>query len=145
MLDLASFASGGLGATVVGGMFFLIRLIVNKRLRTPADELAIEKQEIEREKQAIAERNDLLASYRTALEDANRSIKRVQEGLDAANSKLAEANRQASDLQERMETMEREWLEWGYAAVHVIREHVGETHIPRPAPAGLRIIRREDA
>lgn len=40
MIDIQSLVTGAVGAAVVAGVFALIQLVVNKRLRTPSDRLA---------------------------------------------------------------------------------------------------------
>jgi hypothetical protein len=132
VIDLNALASGGIGSIIVGGLWFLVKLIFEKKLRTPSDTRADAEF-------IVKERQELIQSYRDALGDANMLLQRVQKGLEDANTKLTEANEKADELQDRMKDMEREWLGWGRAAANVIRRLGTDEDIPRPAPSGLQI------
>lgn len=125
MLDLTGFFSGGVGASLFGGLFLLFRLLVNKRLRTPSDDRAAASD-------AITERNELLAAYKRDVAEYKSEITTVKAALREAEAKI-------DALEQRMNERNQEWLHWGYAAAARIRTLGSEQDIPRPVPSGLRV------
>jgi len=129
---ITSLISGGIGAAVVGGAFVIVQVFLNKKLRTPADEET-------RQQNAITERNQLMAQYKSDAADAKSEA-------SAARKEASDAMKQADETDQKLDTLRQafaefreEWLHWGYKAAATIRRLGTEEDIPKPIPKGLRV------
>lgn len=80
-MDLSAFVSGSLGAALFTGLYTLIKTVLDKKLRSPGDELA-------REDSAIKERNDLLAQYRADLVTVKGELSGAEQQVDELQAKV---------------------------------------------------------
>lgn len=127
-MELSSLLSGGLGAALVGGLFIVAQVLLNKKLRTPTDVQAAERA-------AITERNEILASYRADLSETKAELKGLQVAMKAAQDEIG-------TLRDEMDEMREEhnaFVHWGYRAVAVIRRLGTDEDVPKPVPAALKI------
>lgn len=116
--------AAGVGGSIVGGVFTLLQVLFNKKLRTPADDQA-------KLNSAIIERNEIITGLRKDVDDLK------QERLDW-HKERAEIYRRLDDVEDENDQLKRNALSrdsYIYRCLGVIRAN--GLLIPRPVPDGI--------
>lgn len=117
---LTEILAGSIGAAVVSSIALVLNVIFNKKLRTPSDEMA-------QGNNAINERNEMLAAYKTDLAETKQALKDT-------NARLDEVEREVDAMRDERS----EFVSWSYKSIAVIRRLGTEDDIPKPYPKGIR-------
>lgn len=120
MWTLDALLSGGIAGAFVTGLASIVYILLNKKVRTPADAQAARRAD-------IVERNELLAEVRNDVKDL-----RVQ--LEKANHKIDQQDSEIDAL--KQEALERD--HYIYRCIHVIQRIGSGSDIPQPNPFATR-------
>ncbi len=132
-MDFLSYiVAGGVGAALTSGLFLLLQTVVNKKLRTPADQET-------RTHNAIDERARMMAQYKSDANEAKTEAKAAREEASAAKQQAEDTDHRLDQLRDEFFEFKQEWLHWGYRAVATIRRLGTDEDVPRPTPKGLNI------
>lgn len=139
-MDLTLIAAGATGAAIVGAISIIIQVILNKKLRTPADEEVRAENARNWEKAAISDRNDILVQVRLQLKEAEDRADKLEARADKLGEKLEEAENRIRDVERAHSASEAAWLHWAYRAIAVIRRLGGsDSDIPKPTPGSMSL------
>jgi peptidoglycan hydrolase CwlO-like protein len=116
MWTLDALLSGGIAGALVTGLASIVYILLNKKVRTPADAAADRRAD-------VVERNELLAEVRKDVTD-------LREQLGKANTKIDQQDSEIDAL--KQEALERD--HYIYRCIHVIQKLGQATDIPEPNP-----------
>jgi len=120
MWTLDALLSGGIAGAFVTGLASIVYILLNKKVRTPADTQAARRAD-------IVERNELLAEVRNDVRD-------LRTQLEKANQKIDQQDSEIDAL--KQEALERD--HYIYRCIHVIQRIGAATDIPQPNPFASR-------
>lgn len=116
MWTLDALLSGGIAGAFVTGLASIVYILLNKKVRTPADTQAARRAD-------IVERNELLAEVRKDVTDLRHELREARIKLDQQDSEIDAL---------KQEALERD--HYIYRCIHVIQRLGSGTDIPQPNP-----------
>ena len=120
MWTLDALLSGGIAGAFVTGLASIVYILLNKKVRTPADTQAARRAD-------IVERNELLAEVRRDVLDLRGQLKEAREKIDQQDSEIDAL---------KQEALERD--HYIYRCIHVIQRIGSGSDIPQPNPFASR-------
>lgn len=120
---LNAILSGGVAGALVTGCISIIYILLNKKVRTPADIATMRRAE-------IVDRAELLAEVRKDVADLQVRLQRSDEKIEKQNAKIDRQEAEINDLRE--EALERD--HYIYRCMHVIQTIGSAADIPQPTP-----------
>lgn len=123
MWTLDALLSGGIAGGVVTGLASILYIIINKKVRTPADTASARRAD-------IVERNEIIAEVRKSLEDLRAELVKANSKIDAQGVQLEQQDSQIDAL--KQEALERD--HYIYRCIHVIQRLGTADDIPQPSP-----------
>lgn len=116
MFDLDTIIGGGVAGgivTIIGGIIYIL---LNKRVRTPADDAVLRRAD-------IVERNEMLAEFRLELTSIKGELKEAKTKIDSQDDEIDGL---------KQEALERD--HYIYRCIHVIQRLGTSADIPEPNP-----------
>lgn len=127
-IGLDDLIGGGIVAAILTGLFTMAHILLNKKVRTPADDETTKKN-------ALDERNDLLARYERDLATAKSDIETLKTDL--------KAERERSDKQDdEIDILKSEALaneHYIYRCIGTIYRLGSAEDIPQPPPTRIKL------
>lgn len=127
MWNLDVLLTGGVSAAVVASIFELFHILLNKKVRTPADVASQRRAD-------IVERNEMLAEQRTEVKDLREQVGVLRGEI---NTLRITSSKREEELEEEIDGLREQAL----ARDHYIYRCLGtfhrlgmEEHIPKPTP-----------
>ncbi len=124
---LTEILAGSIGAAVVSGIALVLNVIFNKKLRTPGDNMELGKN-------AINERNEMLAAYKADLAETKLALKDTDARLDDVEKEIDVMRSERSVMIDERSAV----ISWAYRAIAVIRRLGTDEDIPMPVPPGVK-------
>lgn len=132
--NLDALLTGGVGAAVIASLFEIFHILMNKKVRTPAD-LASQR------RADIVERNEMIDAVKTDATGLRQEVTQLKAELNAQklehNKEMAELRRENAQQENEIDGLREEAM----ARDHYIYRCLGtfhrlglEEHIPQPTP-----------
>lgn len=116
MLDLNTIVGGGVSGGIVAIVGGILYILLNKRVRTPADDAVSRRAD-------IVERNELLAEVRLDVTSLREDLRQAREKIDSQDEEIDAL---------KQEALERD--HYIYRCIHVIQRLGTSADIPEPNP-----------
>lgn len=123
MFDFNTLIGGGVAGAIVTALGSIVYVLLNKRVKTPADDAKMTELAQAARRDDISERNQLLAEVR-------RDVTDLKVELGAAKVKIEQQDSEIDSL--KQEALERD--HYIYRCIHVIQRLGTAEDIPQPNP-----------
>lgn len=138
-ISLDQLIGGGIVGAIIAGIFAMVHILLNKKVRTPTDDEAARRA-------AIVERNEVVALYKAELENARTNyqsqlnaakadITQLQKGLAAQVKKTEEQDEEIDIL--KSEALANE--HYIYRCIGTIYRLGTADDIPKPPPTRIKL------
>lgn len=125
MITLDQLVAGGILAAILTGLFAGIHILLNKKVRVPA----------ETERAGLVERNEMLANYKAELDTARAEIRGLRTDLNEERKRGDEQDKALDILQSEMLANEH----YIYRCIGTIYRLGTAEDIPKPPPTRIRL------
>lgn len=138
-IGLDELIGGGIVAAIVAGLFAMVHILMNKKVRAPSDDEAARRA-------AIVERNEVVALYKKELDDTN---ERYGKELGQAKSDIAKLQQRVEKQSTQLDNQDKDidlLKSEALANEHYIYRCIGTIYrlgtaddIPKPPPTRIKL------